>query len=156
MGLDSWDGTHLAEQLSPDGTVATCDYTHRTRDGHPGNADAILALADVPLSEYDVRFHAIITDLAGAPTDLVTPDGSVAWQARTTTLWGTPLTAPSDATTCQLRFPGQYADPETGFHYNHHRYYGPETHGYDVDSLPRESYGGGKPMTDEDFWDMDQ
>ncbi|MFI5764369.1 ricin-type beta-trefoil lectin domain protein [Streptomyces sp. NPDC051563] len=28
--------------------------------------------------------------------------------------------------------------------------------GYDVDSLPREAYGGNRPMTDEDFWDMDQ
>ncbi|MGY3678329.1 RHS repeat-associated protein [Streptomyces sp. TE33382] len=28
--------------------------------------------------------------------------------------------------------------------------------GYDVDSLPREPYGGGRRMTDEDFWDMDQ
>ncbi|MFE7754148.1 RHS repeat-associated core domain-containing protein [Streptomyces sp. NPDC057429] len=27
--------------------------------------------------------------------------------------------------------------------------------GYDVDSLPRDPYGG-RPMTDEDFWDMDQ
>ncbi|MDJ0386178.1 polymorphic toxin-type HINT domain-containing protein [Streptomyces sp. G-G2] len=27
--------------------------------------------------------------------------------------------------------------------------------GYDVDSLPRDPYGG-KPMSDEDFWDMDQ
>ncbi|MFC5182424.1 polymorphic toxin-type HINT domain-containing protein [Actinomadura harenae] len=28
--------------------------------------------------------------------------------------------------------------------------------GYDVDSLPREPYGSSRPMTDEDFWDMDQ
>ncbi|MFJ9079450.1 polymorphic toxin-type HINT domain-containing protein [Streptomyces sp. NPDC102278] len=28
--------------------------------------------------------------------------------------------------------------------------------GYDVDSLPREPYGGGRRMSDEDFWDMDQ
>jgi hypothetical protein len=27
--------------------------------------------------------------------------------------------------------------------------------GYDVDSLPREPYGG-RTMTEEDFWDMDQ
>ncbi|WP_461015913.1 RHS repeat-associated core domain-containing protein, partial [Streptomyces daliensis] len=27
--------------------------------------------------------------------------------------------------------------------------------GYDVDSLPRDPYGG-KPMSDEDFWDMEQ
>jgi RHS repeat-associated protein len=28
--------------------------------------------------------------------------------------------------------------------------------GYDVDSLPRETYGSSRPMSDEDFWDMDQ
>ncbi|MFD3538995.1 ricin-type beta-trefoil lectin domain protein [Streptomyces sp. NPDC058662] len=28
--------------------------------------------------------------------------------------------------------------------------------GYDVDSLPREPFGSNQPMTDEDFWDMDQ
>nr|WP_233361622.1 polymorphic toxin-type HINT domain-containing protein [Streptomyces sp. GMR22] len=28
--------------------------------------------------------------------------------------------------------------------------------GYDIDSLPREPYGSSRPMTDEDFWDMDQ
>ncbi|WP_327129673.1 polymorphic toxin-type HINT domain-containing protein [Streptomyces sp. NBC_01727] len=28
--------------------------------------------------------------------------------------------------------------------------------GYDVDSLPREPYGTSRPMTDEDFWNMDQ
>jgi RHS repeat-associated protein len=29
-----------------------------------------------------------------------------------------------------LRFPGQYHDPETGLHYNHHRYYDPTTAHY--------------------------
>jgi RHS repeat-associated protein len=29
-----------------------------------------------------------------------------------------------------LRFPGQYADPETGLHYNHQRYYDPATARY--------------------------
>lgn len=28
--------------------------------------------------------------------------------------------------------------------------------GYDVESLPREPYGSSRPMTDEDFWNMDQ
>ncbi|WP_245245330.1 RHS repeat-associated core domain-containing protein, partial [Streptomyces palmae] len=31
---------------------------------------------------------------------------------------------------CPLRFPGQYADPETGFHYNYFRHYDPETARY--------------------------
>ncbi|WP_254886268.1 RHS repeat-associated core domain-containing protein [Streptomyces sp. NA02950] len=259
----TWDDTRLAERISPDGTVTTWDYApgthrpvsqslHRTRTARPENTGSILALADIPQSDDDARFHAIVTDLVGTPTELVTPDGTLAWQARTT-LWGTLLPTPPDDTDCPLRFPGQYADPETGLHYNHHRYYDPETagyltpdplglapapnpysyvsnphtwqdplglegcgepltplhpdssldrssldfwhkqdtedivfslrpgaheplivkpdgtimngntriavlrsRGYDVDSLPRESYGGGRPMTDEDFWDMDQ
>ncbi|RNG18204.1 hypothetical protein EEJ42_27590 [Streptomyces botrytidirepellens] len=28
---------------------------------------------------------------------------------------------------CSLRFPGQYADPETGLYYNYFRHYDPET-----------------------------
>ncbi|MDT3400675.1 RHS repeat-associated core domain-containing protein [Streptomyces sp. B1866] len=40
------------------------------------------------------------------------------------------MPAPPDTTDCPLRFPGQYHDPETGLHYNHHRYYDPETARY--------------------------
>lgn len=31
---------------------------------------------------------------------------------------------------CPLRFPGQYADEETGLHYNYFRYYDPENARY--------------------------
>uniref|UniRef100_UPI0034DF257A RHS repeat-associated core domain-containing protein n=1 Tax=Streptomyces sp. PU-14G TaxID=2800808 RepID=UPI0034DF257A len=37
---------------------------------------------------------------------------------------------PPDTTTCPLRFPGQYADPETDLHYNYFRFYDPETARY--------------------------
>ncbi len=75
-------------------------------------------------------FHAIVTDTVGTPTELLTPDGGLAWQSRTT-LWGTPLPTPPDTITCPpLRFPGQYADPETGLNYNYFRYYDPETARY--------------------------
>ncbi len=47
----------------------------------------------------DEQFYAIVTDLVGAPTEL-------------------------------LRFPGQYADPESGLNYNYFRYYDPETARY--------------------------
>lgn len=45
---------------------------------------------------------------------------------------GRALPAPTDTTSvdCPLRFPGQYADPETGFNYNYFRYYDPETARY--------------------------
>jgi RHS repeat-associated protein len=66
----------------------------------------------------------------GTPTELVASDGHLAWQSRTT-LWGTSVPGPEDTSTdCPLRFPGQYADPETGLHYNYFRYYDPETARY--------------------------
>ncbi|WP_327324231.1 DUF6531 domain-containing protein [Streptomyces sp. NBC_01210] len=145
----TWDGTCLAEQYASDGTATTWDYapgTHRpvsqstrqtleagTETGPgtgPGTGRSILSLDDTtPQSEYDARFHAIVTDLVGTPIELVTSDGTLAWQPRTT-LWGTPLPASEGEVDCPLRFPGQYADPETGLNYNYFRHYDPETARY--------------------------
>ncbi|MFS7880036.1 RHS repeat-associated core domain-containing protein [Streptomyces asiaticus] len=77
------------------------------------------------------RFHAIITDLVGTPTELVTAAGALAWQHRTT-LWGTdfPTGASPSTVDCPLRFPSQYADPETGLYYNYFRHYDPEAARY--------------------------
>ncbi|MFD8384815.1 putative T7SS-secreted protein [Streptomyces sp. NPDC059679] len=142
-----WDGTRLAEQTAMDGVVTTWDYApgthrpisqteHRTPlDPMAEEASSILPLADTTLqSEYDARFHAIITDLVGTPTELVTPNGTLAWQHRTT-LWGSPLPTPPGTADCPLRFPGQYADPETGLHYNYFRHYDPETAHYTTPDL---------------------
>ena len=76
--------------------------------------------------EVDERFHAIVTDIVGTPTELVGPDGDVAGSARAS-LWG--RTVWTGAST-PLRFPGQYHDDETGLAYNLHRYYDPETGQY--------------------------
>ncbi|QKV95687.1 RHS repeat protein [Streptomyces sp. NA02950] len=118
----TWDGTRLAEETTADGHTTTWDYapgTHR-----PISQTTTAKLAG---TEYDTRFHAIVTDLVGTPTELIAPDGTLAWHPRTT-LWGTPLPAPPGTTDidCPLRFPGQYADPETGLYYNYFRYYDPE------------------------------
>jgi RHS repeat-associated protein len=65
----------------------------------------------------------------GAPTELLDESGGIAWRTRST-LWGT-TTWNADATAyTPLRFPGQYADPETGLHYNFHRHYDPTTARY--------------------------
>ena len=45
-----------------------------------------------------------------------------------TTLWG--HTRWTGHATTPLRFPGQQHDPETGLHYNRHRYYNPTTSTY--------------------------
>ncbi|MFE3649537.1 DUF6531 domain-containing protein [Streptomyces sp. NPDC059152] len=114
-----WDGTRLAEQVTSDGTATTWDYhsgTHR------------------PLTQTVVHaggrvdFHTVVTDVSGAPTELVTPDGRITWRLRTTA-WGMPV-GDGSADTCPLRFPGQYADPETGWNYNYFRHYDPETARY--------------------------
>jgi RHS repeat-associated protein len=134
----TWDGPVLAEQATTvpaattGGLVTTWDYqpgsftaltqfTHQYQAGHASSGDT-------PQDQVDSQFYAIVTDLIGAPSELVAPDGELAgYQQRT--LWGTTMWHPQGAAT-PLRFPGQYADDETGLHYNHHRYYDPVTGAY--------------------------
>ena len=130
----SWDGEHLAEQaaVSADGSadVLTWDWepqTHRvaaqTRRTWATGAEQ---------AAIDAEFYAIVTDLVGSPTELVSAaDGTIAWLL-TTSLWGGPVEAGNSRadTDCPLRFPGQYLDAETGLHYNVLRYYDPATGGY--------------------------
>ncbi|WP_438827960.1 DUF6531 domain-containing protein [Streptomyces tropicalis] len=134
----SWDDTRLAEQTGPDGKVTTWDYepgTHRPiaqtdhRRSVVGSTSSFLArLAEESARDCEAVFHVVVTDAVGTPTELVTAEGETTWQSRTT-LWGTLLTGPTDPSSadCRLRFPGQYADAETGLHYNYFRYYDPET-----------------------------
>ena len=84
-------------------------------------------LAEAPQEQIDRRFYAIVTDLVGSPTELTDPDGTLAGHQQHT-LWG--HTAWRGRADTPLRFPGQYADPETGLHYNQHRYYDPEVGAY--------------------------
>ena len=83
---------------------------------------------NAPQEQVDEQFYAIVTDLIGSPSELVGPDGDLAGYQQHT-LWGTTVWKPGGAAT-PLRFPGQYADPETGLHYNHHRYYDSATGRY--------------------------
>ena len=86
-----------------------------------------IAQLDLADTEVDAQFYAIVTDLVGTPTELVTTGGDLAWHSRRT-LWGAPA-EPAETPT-PLRFPGQYADEETGWYYNVNRYYDPATGRY--------------------------
>jgi RHS repeat-associated protein len=136
----TWDGRVLAEQ-----TILTAQHSSSitgpsgdpvqviTWDYQPGTFTPIVqaergALPGVSHEQIDQRFYAIITDLVGTPSELVSPDGTLAGYQQHT-LWGATLWHPGGAST-PLRFPGQYHDPETGLHYNHHRYYDPLTGRY--------------------------
>ena len=130
----AWDGTRLAEQTAPGGTATTWDHlpgTHRplAQTTHPSPT---ANLVDRLTGDVDPmpHFHAIVTDLVGTPVELITLEGEIAWQARTT-LWGTHLPAAvTDEVECPIRFPGQYEDHDTGLYCNLERYYDPETTRY--------------------------
>jgi RHS repeat-associated protein len=110
------------------GWVVTWNYrpgsfTPLTQSEHLPSGD----LAEAPQEQIDRRFYAIVTDLVGTPAELAAPDGTLAGHQQQT-LWGT--TAWRGPASTPLRFPGQYADPETGLHYNQHRYYDPVAGAY--------------------------
>ncbi|WP_327232466.1 RHS repeat-associated core domain-containing protein [Streptomyces murinus] len=143
-----WDDLCLAEQTAPDGWVTTWDYapnsprpvaqTIHKPIATADNTSFLAQLAEESAPEHGARFYSVVTDSVGTPTELVSAAGELVWQRRTG-LWGTRIPAADKATEsidCPLRFPGQYADSETGLHYNLHRYYDPETARYiSADSL---------------------
>ncbi|MFE1909479.1 putative T7SS-secreted protein, partial [Streptomyces gardneri] len=116
----TWDGTTLCEQ-----TTAAITLTW----DHAGLRPLAQTERRTDPDSTDDRFFAIVTDLIGTPTELVDESGELAWHTRTT-LWGTTTWNKSATTYTPLRFPGQYFDPESGLHYNHFRYYDPESARY--------------------------
>jgi RHS repeat-associated protein len=109
----AWDGVQPAEQRSGGRTL--------TWDWDPGG---VRLLAQRERSRDAGRFHAVVTDLVGTPTELVDAEGRVL-RVRTS-LWG----AAEAGSPTPLRFPGQYADEESGLHYNVLRHYDPAAGGY--------------------------
>jgi RHS repeat-associated protein len=111
----AWDGLVLAEQTH---TTAGSAARVTTWD-HDG-------LRPVGQTERTAgappRFHAIVTDVTGSPAELIGVLGEIA-PCPPTTIWGRELGGAEIR--CPLRSPGQYHDPETGAHYNRHRYYDP-------------------------------
>ncbi|SEN20814.1 DUF6531 domain-containing protein [Actinacidiphila rubida] len=118
-----WAGTQLAEQAASGGRTTTWEYL-------PGTYRPLAQLDQDDPAGTGARFHAIVTDMTGRPTELIDPASELVWQQRTT-LWGVPVTDPAaDAVDCPLRFPGQYADAETGWYFNYFRHYDPQSARY--------------------------
>lgn len=126
----TWDDAQLCEQLAtgedlPNPVTLTWDH-----DGARPlvQVERILA-SGATQAAVDERFFTIVTDLIGTPSELIDESGGLAWNTRST-LWGTTTWAITSTAYTPLRFPGQYFDPETAFHYNVNRYYDPETARY--------------------------
>lgn len=112
----TWDGTQLAEQVT--GSVTT-RWIYE-----PGTHTPIAQTTDrgdgSPPDSY-----AILTDLVGMPIELVDARTGRIAGTGTADLWG--LVRWDGSVDTPLRFPGQIHDPESGLHYNVHRYYDPRT-----------------------------
>lgn len=118
-----WDGTNLAqEQCVINGTTGEAVAWH------------FMAGSVEPVArQTSAGVHYVVTDHLGTPKEMFSEDGELAWKADHA-LWGrldqTAQLAANDNVACPIRFPGQYADDETGFHYNFYRYYDPDTGQY--------------------------
>ena len=67
-------------------------------------------------------------DHLGTPRVLTDNNASVVWSALYTAFGQAQISV--ETVTNPHRLPGQYYDPETGLHYNYHRYYNPNTGRY--------------------------
>lgn len=69
-------------------------------------------------------WHGVLCDHLFTPTELYDRDGRLVWRMRLD-LYGV-ASLDGETTLCAWRWPGQYADAETGLYYNRFRYYDPE------------------------------
>lgn len=74
--------------------------------------------------------HFVHVDHTGLPRLATDARGEAVWRFRASPFGAAGREHGRDGYTLALRFPGQYADAETGFFYNHHRYYDPATGRY--------------------------
>jgi RHS repeat-associated protein len=106
------NGTLQADwQWEPDAPWSTGPVAQRTRDGQT------------------LRSHQIHTDHLWTPVALTDAQGTVAWRAQHEAFGSALVEAGATATT-PWRFPGQYADAETGLAWNLWRHYDPRTGRY--------------------------
>lgn len=109
-----WDGDDL---------IAAC----------PGDGEAVWWVfgdeSYAPLARVDAQHsHSVVSDHLGAPTALYDEFGALAWRMQLD-LYGA-ARIEGDVALCPWRWPGQWADEETGLRYNRHRYYDPESGAY--------------------------
>jgi len=97
-------------------------------------------------------FH---NDALGTPHALTDKAGQIVWSAQydefgAAQIASTGGTSSTSSVVCNLRFPGQYFDTETGLHYNFHRYYDPALGRYITEDPIRDglnwyAYAGSNP-----------
>ncbi len=104
-------GGQLIAESTPQGTI-TKEYLYMGK----------IRVAMVDVSSQSIFYY--LNDRLGTPQLLTDKDGVVVWEAMYEP-FGQATVHPESSVVNNLRFPGQYYDQETGFHYNYYRYYDP-------------------------------
>jgi len=110
-----WDGDQLFAEYTAFGS------------GGPIGRTARYAYAGgfTPLQFESDKVYDVHSDHLGTPRSLTDPSGTVAWRAAYQAFGQAALDSANTVPSFNIRFPGQYADGESGLHYNRFRYYDP-------------------------------
>ena len=132
-----WDGSHLLQEIHLDGRYT---YIYTDQNSH----EPLAQVRDWTTVEGENRqqIHYFHCDQIGIPREMTDKDGNLLWFGNYTG-WGRlkEETKVTDSAYQPFRLQNQYADRETGLHYNFFRYYEPDA-GRFVNQDPIGLYGG--------------
>ena len=132
-----WDGSHLLQEVQPDGR-----YTYLYTD--PDSYEPLAQIRNHTNAEGESKqeIHYFHCDQIGIPREMTDKDGNLVWFGDYYG-WGRlkEETRVTDSAYQPFRLQNQYADCETGLHYNFFRYYEPDT-GRFVNQDPIGLWGG--------------
>ena len=117
-----WDGSHLLQEVQPDGRYT---YIYADQDSYEPLAQVHNRInEDGESCQQTYYFHC---DQIGIPREMTDKDGNLLWFGNYTG-WGRlkEETKVTDSAYQPFRLQNQYADRETGLHYNFFRYYEPD------------------------------
>ncbi|WP_234403895.1 RHS repeat domain-containing protein, partial [Neisseria mucosa] len=132
-----WDGSHLLQEVHPDGR-----YTYIYTD--PDSYEPLAQVHNRTNEDDENRqqIHYFHCDQIGIPREMTDKDGNLLWFGNYTG-WGRlkEETKVTDSAYQPFRLQNQYADRETGLHYNFFRYYDPNV-GRFINQDPIGLWGG--------------
>ena len=136
-----WDGSHLLQEIHPDGRYT---YIYTDQESYEPLAQVRDWTTEDGENRQQTRyFHC---DQIGIPREMTDKDGNLLWLGNYTG-WGRlkEETKVTDSAYQPFRLQNQYADRETGLHYNFFRYYEPNA-GRFVNQDPIGLRGWGKSV----------
>ena len=117
-----WDGSHLLQEIHPDGRYT---YIYTDQESY----EPLAQVRDWTTEDGESRqqTHYFHCDQIGIPREMTDKDGNLLWFGNYTG-WGRlkEETKVTDSAYQPFRLQNQYADRETGLHYNFFRYYEPD------------------------------